>query len=73
MPWRITSMPSGARSLGIPALATSGMDGSSRISRSLLASFAWGNRLAKAAARSGSFAKNETSSPPPRTTASHME
>jgi hypothetical protein len=69
LPWRITSMPSGARSFGIAALTTSWIAGSSRISRSLRASFAAGYRFANAAARSGSFPKNETSSPPPRVTA----
>ena len=66
----MASMPSGARSFGIAALAISWMSSDSRISRSLRASRAWGYRLAKAAARSGSLAKNETSSPPPRETAS---
>ena len=33
LPWRITSMPSGARSFGIEALTTSAIEVSSRISR----------------------------------------
>src|SRR2546422_161167 len=70
LPWRMTSMPSGARSLGMEALTTSLTSGSSRISRSLRAGFACGYRLANAAARSGSLAKNETRSPPPRITES---
>ena len=45
--------------------STSCREGSSRISASLRASLACGLRFEKAAARSGSFAKNETSSPPP--------
>src|SRR5438093_10312592 len=65
LPWCITRMPSGARSLAIEALTTSCREGSSRISASLRASLACGLRFEKAAARSGSFAKNETSSPPP--------
>src|SRR5439155_2213127 len=70
LPWRMTSRPSGARSLGMEALTTSLTSGSSRISRSLRARFARGYRWANAAARSGSLAKKETSSPPPRITES---
>src|SRR6266542_2350418 len=58
LPWRIASTARGPRSFGMEALTTRWMEESSRISRSLLASFAWGYRLEKAAARSGSFAKN---------------
>src|SRR5262249_19532592 len=69
LPWRITSRPSGARSLGIEALTIRGRLLSSRTSRSLPAGFACGERLVKAAARSGPFAKKATSSPPPGGTA----
>jgi hypothetical protein len=52
----MTSIPSGARSLAMAALATSWILGSSRISFSLRATRAWGNFLVKAATSSGSLA-----------------
>ena len=70
LPWRMTSMPSGARSFGDGGADHERDRRSSRISRWLRARRACGNRLLNAAMRSGSFAKNETSSPPPRMTAS---
>ena len=70
LPCFMARMPSGARSSGMEALTTSWMLLSSSTSLSLRATFACGNRLTKAAVRSGSFANIETSSPPPRITAS---
>ena len=66
----MTRTPSGARSLGMDALTTSGSEGSSRISRSSRALLAPGKRFAKPAARSSSGAKKQTRSPPARIIAS---
>src|SRR6188474_23384 len=63
-------MPSAARSFGMAALTTSLMDWSSRISAYDRASFACRYRLLNLSMRSGSVAKNDVSSPPPRMTAS---